>query len=396
MKISLRVGRYLPTIFLLLVGMIGLLLRVYIISISIGCNDAKIWWTHAGLLKEHGLAWTYENTGQGTAYVLFNHPPLAGLYALFCRNHSKDSLYVFSVLLKLPGLASELMAAFLVAVVWRRRGGARSGALAFAAYSLALSSITVGAFHCNTDIVAAAFVMLACERSEQRHHGMAGVALAIAVSVKLIPLLISPVLFVKATRAKEKAWLLAGASIAVIPYLFFLGELGPLLKDTFGYVPPAEHWGAGYILDQLATHPFLKEAATSQSAFLSKHGRTLVTATAAIAAMIGTRRRCSVYAAASVALLGLLIFSPGFGVQYVVVAAPTLMAFDLGIGFVHATLCGLFASALYLAFMHEGVPYQATFTHAYPAGPAALGVLAWGYSLLVIARIVRREANLVR
>lgn len=383
------------TSLIILFGCLGLAFRAYVIKDSTGSNDFHIWLDHTAVLKEHGFLWAYGNTGDGTRYILYNHPPLPGLYALFSAAHDANDQHLFCEIFKIPSFLAEIMSAVLVGMIWRRKKNARVGAIAFAAYAFALGPIAISAFHCNTDAVSAAFALLACERSDREKHGQAGLALAAAMSVKLIPLLISPMLFFRARGWKKKAWLVLGASAALIPYLPFAANLPVVAKATFGYAPPGEHWGLVYLLSMFADITVLRESATAAKTFVTHYGKEVVMfASLSAGALAAFNRRLSAYGGASMVLLAFLVFSPGFGVQYVVAVAPILFAYDIVTGFTYATVSGIFVSLVYASFLRPNIfPYESAFSSAYTPGPSVVGVLTWGYCLLTFFRIAREEVR---
>jgi len=390
-----RTRERIVTTLIVLFGCLGLAFRAYVIAQSNGSNDFHIWLDHTAVLKAHGFLWAYGNTGDGTPYLLYNHPPLPGLYALFSAAHDNNDQHRFTQLFKIPSFLAEIMSAVLVGLIWRRRRNARMGALAFAGYAFALGPIAVAAFHCNTDAVSAAFALLACERSERERHGAAGLALAAAMSIKLIPLLLSPLLFFHARGWKAKARLVVGASAALVPYLSFASHLGTVAKATFGYAPPGEHWGLVYMLSMFADITVLHDSATAAKTFVTHYGKEVVMfASLAAGALAAWNRRVSTYGGASIVLLAFLVFSPGFGVQYVIAVAPILFAYDVVVGLAYATISGLFVSLVYASFLRpHSLPYESAFSSAYPPGPSVVGILTWGYCLLTLLQIVRDESR---
>jgi hypothetical protein len=393
LELSPRARQRLVTKAILAIGLLGLAFRVVVMLESNGSNDFFIWMSHATILREHGFLWAYSNTGEGTPYQLYNHPPLPGLYAMLCASISGSDTHLFAVLFKIPCLIAEIFTAFLLRSIWTRKENARSGAIAFAAYGCALGSIAVSAYHCNTDAVAAAFALLACERSDRGRNGSAGLALAAALSVKLIPIFIAPLLFFRARSWREKTRVVGGCFVVLIPYLPFVAHLGIIAKSTLGYAPRLEHWGLPYLFEMLAADigrwagPF-----TSARMFIIHHGRDFILfVSLACGGFVWWKRRASAYASGSLALLAFLVFSPGFGVQYVIAVAPLLFAYDIGVGFVYATLSGIFVSLVYVSFLLPGPPpYVSLFTYWYSPGTSALGLIAWAYCVLQFFRISRR------
>src|ERR1019366_9339248 len=91
-------------------------------------------------------------------------------------------LWTFAHLIKLPGLAGE---ALILWALWRFAGPQAS-----AAYAWLPAAILVSGFHGNTDCLHAAFVLVAVIAFDRQRYFLAGLLLAAALNVKLIPLLL--------------------------------------------------------------------------------------------------------------------------------------------------------------------------------------------------------------
>ncbi|MEO7114058.1 MAG: glycosyltransferase 87 family protein [Polyangiaceae bacterium] len=381
---------------ILVIGWIGLVFRLVVMTQSNGSNDFYVWQAHAQILHDHGFLWAYANTGNGTPYQLYNHPPLPGLYAMLCSSLAGTDTHLFAVLFKIPCLLAEILAALVLKNIWKHRKNERAGAIAFAAYALALGPIAVAAYHCNTDAVSASLALLACERSARNRHGSAGLALAAALSVKLIPVFLAPLLFFRAPSLKSKARWAAGAAMVLVPFLPFVMHFGDVMRSTFGYAPRLEHWGLPYLFEMLATDlPSHAGPFTYARMFAINYGKDLILLVSVAVGFVAARNRhASPYAGAALALLAFLVFTPGFGVQYVIAVAPVLFAYDVGIGFAYATLSGVFVSLVYISFLVPGrAPYVSFFDNFYSPGTSAVGLLTWGYCALLLFRIKMRARS---
>jgi hypothetical protein len=312
---------------------------------------------------------------------------------MFCRALSHDDIHTFAVLFKIPGLFAEALSAYLIFSIWRRSSGLLHGTIAFAAYGWALGSILVSSFHCNTDAVCAAFTLLAVYFSGRRAHLRAGAALAGALSVKIIPILLAPLLFSRATERRDRLAFLGSASLVLIPYLPLLGKARTLLRSIVGYAPTPGDWGFAYFFDQLKEiHP-LHHIADKFYVLACENGKQVIIGSAFAVVAFGFWTRASVYKLAAIVFLGFFVFSPGFGIQYVISLAPLLFAYDVGIGLAFASLSGLFAGIIYASFLVSSHPFEATFGAGYPLSARLVGFACWAYAGMVLARLVRREAS---
>ncbi|HLU37739.1 MAG TPA: glycosyltransferase 87 family protein, partial [Planctomycetota bacterium] len=161
--------------------------RLFLWWFTVGTNDVATWASHGQNVGARGLAETYRTER------LYNHPPLIGLFAAWAVEASGGLTLPFARLIKLPSMLGEAVA---LAALWRW-GGVRLAAI----YALLPAPILVAAYHGNTDCLYAAFALLAALAWERRRFALAGLALAAALNVKLIPLVLLPLYVIGAPSA---------------------------------------------------------------------------------------------------------------------------------------------------------------------------------------------------
>ena len=227
---------------LLTVGVVGLAFRFWLAKNSIGCNDADIWKEHADLIATRGVRFAYEHPELES--MQFNHPPLMGYFSVFARWISGSDMARFSFWMKLPGLLSEVMAAALIWIVWSKRN-VRSAATAFAAYGASPTLILVSGFHGNTDCAYAGLSLLAfylmCEKNAPL---LSGLALAVALNVKILPLLLVPPLLAQCRSRREVLRFSLGAAAGIVPFLpFLLTVPGDMYRNMLAYNSLQLEWG---------------------------------------------------------------------------------------------------------------------------------------------------------
>ena len=252
-------------------------------------------------------------------YWLYNHPPLVG-YMLLVVNAVTQRGVSFPLAIRIPAISADVVTSFLVLELLRTR---RSLPEAFAAAALvALSPIllVISGYHGNTDPV---FIMLSLLSVyllvERRAPGLAGCSLAIALSVKIVPVIIVPTLLVFAIRAGRRVALRfvlsMGAFVALTWAPVVTQVWQPFRHDVLGYGGTGRpRWGLAE-LASIIGHP----------SWVTNHGTTgryiTVFVVTVIPAALVLWRPWLVVEASALALVGLLVLSPAFAMQYLVWAA---------------------------------------------------------------------------
>jgi hypothetical protein len=109
----------------------------------------------------------------------------------------------------------------------------------------------------------------------------------------------------------------------------------------------------------------------------------------AVALVSRFRRRMPMTEQTALGAALFLILAPGFGVQYVIYAAPLLCLVDPAEGILWGWTSGVFIGAVYWIFIVSWMPLQSTFRGMFPFPANALGLLAWAALLHFVWRHVR-------
>jgi hypothetical protein len=372
---------------------LALILRVALVYISWGSNDATIW---------EKLGWEIANVGLLKTYPIdrdFNHPPLPGCWAgiAYRLTHERGSApappnerkpgLTFPFVFKQINLLADVVVCWLLWKILRPRFGSTVAAGAAVLYAWSLDSILMTAHHCNTDPVYAMFCLLAVYLIEDRRRDFwGGVALAAGINVKLIPILLILPLLLSYHERRRAIRFLGGVSIGVIPFipvLLFQGEA--YYHNALTYGSTATNWGINYFLLETSREPLIAQ--------YYKIGRAIVIA-AILLLSLRARRDPGVnrytLCACSAALF--LILTPGFGYQYMILAVPLLFATGR---LLPATLFGLFGGLVlfftYWQNWHGGLPID-SYTLIGPAAPGPLyGLLAWATLIVFVYTELRRR-----
>jgi hypothetical protein len=286
----------------------GFAVRLLLIATSIGTTDVVLELAWVDLIKRFGIAGAY------AVSPLLNHPPLS--LALMRAEDALAQLLGmnFTDILRLVQVGADALTVFALYRIGRLRSEADARWVAlFIAISPA--SAFISGFHSNTDAMMVALTVTAAWLvvRPDRRAALAGIALALAAGIKIVPLLLVP-FFLLVLARKEIAPFL-GAFAAVCFAIFVPAAVigGPaVVHNIFGYSGMVYDWGfprAALLLGK-----------PHAAALFIGYGKFLVIAAVALTAAIAVRARrrdaASLLAMCGAALLSILFVAPGFGVQY--------------------------------------------------------------------------------
>jgi hypothetical protein len=373
---------------------LGILVRLGIAAVSYGTNDAAAWITFAGQIHDRGLLNTYRTD------VEFNHPPIAGLWAMIADKAAGESELLFTVFFKLAPIGADAVAVWLLWKLWRRRGYPRAAMVA-AAFAWSLASILVSGFHCNTDPVYAMLCLLAVYCIEEHGwHFCGGLALAAAINVKLIPVLLIAPLLLSYRNWRGAARFIAGLSLGVLPFVPVLASAPKaFVHNAVAYGSTLDRWGINLLLLRGRTDLEHVSGGVAAAFFYYGHARLLIVASIAAWAIIGRwLGRWNRYELCAVTFAIFLVLTPGFGVQYVVMLVPLLFALRPAVAFVYSTVAGLFLLGVYYNALTDTYPLYAHFHTLFWMPAAVVGLLAWGTLICFVVSTLwssRTQAPLV-
>ena len=357
----------------------ALLVRVLIAIVSVGTNDARLFWLFASEIRQFGIVPTYGIDG------LFNHPPLVAAWIQLAASvagssQPSDQFHLFTFVFKLPIMLTDTLGAWLIWRIWRPRIGAAPAAAIAATAAWSLCGILISGYHCNTDPVYAAICLAAVYFMEERKAFLlAGLALGAAINVKIVPVLLIPSLVLSCRSFREARLFIAGLAVGVIPFLPVLWSQAPsFVHNALAYNSNLNNWGITFLL--LAGKTWHGAMGSTSPAVETFHelGRYLVficIGTWAVVARLANRWNRYEIAAATLAIF--LVLTPGFGVQYLAMIAPLLFAIRPRIAVLYATAAGAFAFALYFTHLQpHAFPLQSVLGQ-FPLAESMLGLVAW-------------------
>lgn len=287
-------------------------LKLAVAATTFGTNDVHHWIEFADAVRRYGPVGIYGQELRG----LYNHPPLSG-WLLVVINWLVDlRLAEVPFLIRVPASVADIVTAALMFELVRQRRSPREAATAglFVAFSPVL--FVVSGFHGNTDPL---FVMLSLLSvyllAVRRWAAASGVAIATALSVKLVPVVLIPALLVAVARGGLRRF----TAFAVGATSVFLVLWGPVVltrwpefrAQVLSYQGiPVREWG----IVQFATWAHLPNALIDD---IVGEGRFVVLALCAlIPLLIVWRRPAALAPAAGLGLVLFLLLSTAFGTQY--------------------------------------------------------------------------------
>lgn len=301
----------------------------------------------------------------------------------------------FRVVLKIPSVAAEAVTAWLLYRIWSERSGPGAGQRAAAAYALALSPIVISGFHGNTDAIYFCLALAAAYLMESKRAPFwAGLAMAGALNVKLIPVVAVLPLWSRCTSLRAAGRYAAGGILGAAPFFWALTTFGAdgrraFLEALLLYRSNLEYWGLelfvrwGHTLLDPVFPPLAVLVRGAGDIYAAYGGEVVMLASAMLAArhvLLSVREGRPALDAYQLVFLGFALFlvlGPGFGVQYVGCVIAPLIAVDIRRGVVVATATGVFITTLYAIFMVRWLPAHSLHENL-PASITPLALLAWG------------------
>jgi hypothetical protein len=378
-------------VLVLSVAVVVLFLKLWVAASTFGTNDVHYFESFAAGVRKVGPINIY---GLHLA-ALYNHPPLVG-WMLLVMNHLVRLGFSFPFLIRVPASVADVATTLLIFEMLRARRslGQATGAALLVACSPVL--FVISGFHGNTDPVFVMFTLLSAYLLIRRPWPaltwvapmLAGVAFALALSVKLVPIVVLPTLLLLAARLgrRQLAWFAVGSGVVMLPLWapVLLRRWQPFRHDVLLYAgSPVRQWG-------LAEFAHLAHEPTSTITFLTGHGRFLALLfSALLPALLLYWRRDAALDAIGLSFALFLLLSPAFGTQYMVWPLAAAYLIDFGA----ATLYSLSAGALLAEIYHRwngGLPWDVARASALlPKEVAALAVV-WALLLLVVIAGLRR------
>jgi hypothetical protein len=367
---------------------VALLVRIVIVLVSRGSNDMNTWEGFADYVREHGLQRTYR------MLRWFNHPPLMGLGAAGLIQIADTLSIRFDFLFKLPAILANVGTLFVVYRAWIDRGFSVSRIWLWLAV-LNPIDLAVSAYHGNTDAECAFFLVLSAFLVERKRAFLGGLALALAINVKLIPvILIAP--FLLGHRRGDFlrfGFGLALGALAFVPILI----LSPkhFVRNVIEYNSFVSQWGFGMIVvSTLRSHTDFSYEFREIYTLVGRYA--ILGASALLGVGQAWRTRLSTYDAGAICMAVFLVAAPGFGLQYLIYPVGLLLIAAPRLGMAYAYVGGVFAVLWYQQLWTGTWPAFSDFREFAKPHIFLLGIVAWGILAAYLVKAVPRAIDVFR
>ncbi|HUP47116.1 MAG TPA: glycosyltransferase 87 family protein [Thermoanaerobaculia bacterium] len=293
----------------------GIVIRVLLITTSIGTNDILNWMTFGRLVDNVGIGPSYGRIAE------VNHPPLSLWIVLLLEKIRLATSIETGDLLRLTQVVFDLAAVAALVDIGRSIGHEMPQRLALF-YFLSPVSIFITGFHGNTDpaMVALLLISLALLVRSPSRPLLAGLVFALAVGIKIVPLLLLPLLLLwRPDRIRFAAGAAAGGAAIFLPFLPTGGMT--MLRQIFGYNTQGGNSGLAYFLGTMSEAvPPLQPVMISLALGWIAIAKYVIVAAVILYAVALTRRgqrdSATLLAGIGTTLLIILSLGPGGGVQY--------------------------------------------------------------------------------
>jgi uncharacterized membrane protein len=350
--------------------------------------------------------------GLGQMYRLdsyFNHTPFTGhfvawAYALSAYLTPGAPHIVprsFPFLLRIPSIAADVIA--LIFLVKLHRATGRPPVWALALFALSPVAFMVSSFHGNVDSVMVCLLVIAVYYCVRERLVLSALFLALACSVKIIPLLLLPafVLF-WLSRSKRSGVIFCavfGAACLAAWSEALIQAPGFFLQNVLGYSSFPGGWGITYVAAVCAralgiqSHPVFLECLLS-----SINALKLTTILCVVALAWFRRKAAGLEFARTIAYCWVCfaILAPGFVPYYLIWIAPFLLLHS-GAWYAAVTVASSIYLFAYYNLMAHGMPWNVCDPTVRPIW-SVWGIIPWlvlvgfGVTALVQSRARGKQA----
>jgi hypothetical protein len=386
-----RLFPYLPVTALALAFRIGLAVFTY------GTNDASMWESSTRLIRDGKAAQIYSHRvtvtdpkGEGLDEQIFNQPPFM-ITMLQLLNGVQDvtGLPVHVSMRVLDALADAGTILLTGAIMVHLISGVPFWPMILIA--LAPSWAFISGFHVNTDPLMVFLLVLGVYFIEVRKwSGWGGLSVAAASGIKIVPLLLLPalLLYLKTWSDRIRLAVIVGVFQVATALRWLIADDRGLARDVLGYRSIADHWGIGLILRNA------RGAALLSPAFDGLAGRYGLILLLVLITVAVNRRAPTIdlFRQTGVLLVAFIVFTPGFGIQYLAWLFPWMVVLPVGVVASYVAASTVFCAAVY-TYWSGGIPWwyaNSIATGTWRGYLALLGVATW-VSVVVALEAYRRQ-----
>lgn len=357
----------------LAVAGVFLLLKAFMAGTTLGTNDAFTWTTFADAVRHVGPIRVYSFP---FAHDLYNHPPLIGYY-LWVLNLIESIGPSIRFLVRVAASMADVITAVLVFEMLRLRRSLRKATIAGISVAASPVLLIISGFHANTDpiltmlVVAAGFLLV-----DRNRPGMAGIALALAIGVKIVPIVVVPAFLVYALSRGRRSFAqfcMAFVVVVIISWGPALAlELDSIMRNVIGFGGiSVRQWG----LPQLVTW-VRNDSTWDFSTILGPWKLAVLAVSALLPAWLVWRQPAALLSASGIAIGSLLALSPAFAHQYLVWPVALLFFVSVGRAVLYNILAGALLAVVYTRWNH-GFPWDVAWASPMTPFENILGMIVW-------------------
>ena len=373
-------------VLVLAVAVVVLALKLWVAANTFGTNDVGYWQSFAAGVRKVGPINIYALHNLAAPY---NHPPLIG-WMLVAINYLDSHGFTLPFLIRVPASVADVGTTLLIFELIRVRRSLREATAAALLVACSPVLFIISGFHGNTDPVFVMFTLLSayllinCPWPARLWlaPGLAGIAFAVAVSVKIVPFVVLPTLLLIAARLgrRQLASFVVGCGAVMLPLWgpVVLRQWQPFRTDVLGY--------AGIWLRQWGPVEFataMRFPASVISLIVGPGRFVAVLLCAFLPALLLYWRRDAALPAIGLSLALFLLLSPAFGTQYLAWPLAAAYLIDFRAATAYNLAAGGLLAEVYSRWNSGLRWYRAFATPLRPPEVAALGVV-WVLLLFVV------------
>jgi uncharacterized membrane protein len=213
-----------------------LLVELVVAWFTGGTPDVTIFRSFAQTVSRVGPIEIYSLDVDAAGLMVYNHPPLIGWWLTVVNAGTSIGL-PFPFMIRLPSIAGHAVTTILIYELLRVRVQPRVALLSAICVAVSPVLLIISGFHGNNDpamtalLIASVWLLV-----DRRSPALAGAAFALAVSIKIVPVVALPILLVAAWRLGRRdvvRFLLGAVPVAVLLWLPVLLLAG---KGFFAHV----------------------------------------------------------------------------------------------------------------------------------------------------------------
>lgn len=328
----------------------ALICKILLALDTYGTNDMYAW-------ERFLLGARYLGVSLYRAAGDFNHPPfLIHVLAVLGWLERATGL-PFAFWLRFAGSLADVGSLWLVWKILGPRIQEPPIARAFLLLAGAPVPIMVSGFHGNTDPILMGFLLLSVWLTMKDLDWAAGAAFGLAMSIKIVPVILIPVMFFywRTYRQRIRFFASAGAVLLMAWSPFLFQDTGQILGQVFQYKSLYGHWGISYLLLHLAQA--IPALAWLNTAF-EQAGTYVTLALISVLSwwMNRTENRPRLFLQAGAVFFLFLSLSGGFGVQYLAWLAPWVVELGAVPAAIFYASSGVFLFLVY-NYWAQGLPW---------------------------------------